>query len=214
MPATSRRVPGYLRHVPTGQARVLLDGRTFYLGSYGSDSSRARYNRLVAQWLSNDRALPEVEADPSALTISQMIDAYLDHAEKEYRHADGTPTREIVNVRYPLRELHLLFCDKPASDFGPRDLKTLRDHMIGKGWCRRLVNQRVSVIRRVFRWAVSEERIPANVLHGLSAVSGLRHARLRRRRDLRNARDRRNARHSRDLARGAIHQQISLNKGA
>jgi integrase len=177
MAATSRRVPGYLHHRPTGQARVILDGRTHYLGTYGSDESRSRYNRLLAEWLANGRTLPASRSDSHQLTIDQLIDAYLDHAEKEYRHPDGTPTREIVNVRYPLRELHELFADQAAATFGPRDLKMLRDRMISKGWCRRLVNQRISIVRRVFRWAVAEERIPASVIHGLSAVCGLRRGR-------------------------------------
>ncbi len=39
------RIPGYLRHKATGQARVILNGRTYYLGLYDSKPSRERYAR-------------------------------------------------------------------------------------------------------------------------------------------------------------------------
>jgi hypothetical protein len=29
-------VPSYLRHKATGQARVVINGRTYYLGTFGS----------------------------------------------------------------------------------------------------------------------------------------------------------------------------------
>src|SRR5688572_18021221 len=175
--APHRRIPGYLQHKPTGQARVILDGRTYYLGSHGTPESRTRYNRLVAEWLANDRCLPGAAAAPSTFKIADLIDGFLDHAEHEYRFPDGSPSKEAINVRYPMRELFALFSDLPAAEFGPRDLKRLRDRMIEKGWCRRLVNQRISVVRRAFRWAVADERIPPTVLLGLAAVPGLRRGR-------------------------------------
>jgi len=41
------------------------------------------------------------------------------------------------------------------------------------GWCRGVVNQRTSRIKRIFKWAVAEELVPPSVHHGLSAVDGL-----------------------------------------
>ncbi len=50
MTAKKRGVPGYLQHKATGQARVVLNGRTHYLGRYGTQESKERYGRLIAQW--------------------------------------------------------------------------------------------------------------------------------------------------------------------
>jgi integrase len=174
MAATLRRIPGYLHHRGTGQARVVLNARTIYLGPYGTPASRTRYNRLVAEWLANDRRLPDPSASTVSPTVALLIDAFLDHAEREYRLPDGTPTREVVNVRYPLRLLNEMYGDVPAADFGPRDLKLVREQMIAKGWCRRLVNQRVGVIRRMFRWAVADQRLPGSVHAALAAVPALK----------------------------------------
>jgi len=41
--ARKRKPPGYLLHKPTGQARVILDGKTHYLGVHGSPESHEQY---------------------------------------------------------------------------------------------------------------------------------------------------------------------------
>ena len=38
--ASNRKLPGYLHHKATGQARVWLDGTDYYLGKFGSNASR------------------------------------------------------------------------------------------------------------------------------------------------------------------------------
>ena len=43
------REPGYCRHKPTNQAYVNLGGQVIYLGAYGSEESKERYNRLKAE---------------------------------------------------------------------------------------------------------------------------------------------------------------------
>jgi hypothetical protein len=50
MPKAIRK-PSYLLHKPSGQARVIIDGKTQYLGVYGSLESRERYDDLIAAWL-------------------------------------------------------------------------------------------------------------------------------------------------------------------
>jgi integrase len=51
--------------------------------------------------------------------------------------------------------------------------KAVRQRMIDLDWCRTLINQRISRIKRCFKWAVSEELIPPSVHHGLQTVVGL-----------------------------------------
>ena len=65
-----------------------------------------------------------------------------------------------------------LFFDLAASEFGPRYLVLYRDRLIKSGLSRKVINQRVGIVRRAFRWATQEERIPADVHHGLRAVEG------------------------------------------
>lgn len=60
-----RGVPSYRLHRPSGQAVVTLSGKDLYLGPHGSETSRAEYDRLVMEWLSNGR---RAEPEPVAPT--------------------------------------------------------------------------------------------------------------------------------------------------
>ena len=44
---TRNRLPTYSLHKATGQARVWLNGKDHYLGTYGSEESRLRYAELI-----------------------------------------------------------------------------------------------------------------------------------------------------------------------
>src|SRR5271157_4571122 len=82
-PLPALRTPAYRHHKPSGQAVVTLDGRDIYLGRYGSPESRAEFDRLLAEWLSNGRRLP-APACGSDLTVNELASAYLDHADSYY----------------------------------------------------------------------------------------------------------------------------------
>jgi hypothetical protein len=96
------RTPSYRLHKPTNQAVVTLDGRDLYLGRSGSSESRAEYDRLVAEWLTNGRRLPVANSEGgSDLTINEMLLAYLTFADSylcQERQADqgtrGHPIRD------------------------------------------------------------------------------------------------------------------------
>ena len=44
------RIPGYRKH-KTGQAFVVIKGEHKYLGKHGSKASKAKYDRLIEEWL-------------------------------------------------------------------------------------------------------------------------------------------------------------------
>jgi integrase len=154
---------------------VTLDGRDIYLGRYGSPESRAEFDRLLAEWLSNGRRLPAPSAE-SDLTVNELILTYLRFADGYYVK-NGKPTSEPASIRESVRPLRQLYGDTLARDFGPLPLKTVRQAMVDANNCRNVVNKRTSRIVRIFKWAVSEGLVPPSVHHGLQAVSGLRRGR-------------------------------------
>ncbi len=171
----SFRTPSYRHHKPTGQAVVTLDGRDIYLGKHGSATSKAEYDRLIAEWLSNGRCLlvkseGEQQAD---LAVSEIILGFLKFADEYYRK-DGKPSGEIDNIRLAIRLLRKLYGHTQAGKFGPLALKAVRQAMIDSGLCRNEVNRRTRYVIRVFAWAVENELIPPSVHHGLKSVPGLR----------------------------------------
>jgi integrase len=154
---------------------VTLNGRDIYLGRYGSPESRAEFDRLLAEWLSNGRRLPAPAAG-SDLTVNELILAYLDHADSYYLK-NGKPTVEPGNIRLAIRPVRQLYGHIPAREFGPVALKAVRGAMAEADICRSEINRRIGRIVRAFKWAVSEELIPPSVHQALQAVPGLRRGR-------------------------------------
>jgi integrase len=176
----SARIPKYRKHKQSGKAIVTLplgggQRRDVLLGDYGSPASLAEYQRVIAEWQSGSR-LPAA-GQATHLSVSELLTAFLEHAEKHYRKPDGTPTNEIVEYEYTLRPLVELYGLTPAAGFGPLALKTVRQRMIEANWCRTVINHRVNRIRHVFKWAVENELVPPSVYHGLQAVAGLQRGR-------------------------------------
>ncbi|WP_435005650.1 hypothetical protein P12x_003466 [Tundrisphaera lichenicola] len=176
-----RQIPSYRLHKATGQAIVVLRGRSYYLGKFGTTQSRAEYNRVIAdnrviaEYLANGGSAPQPKSGPAAstdLTIDELILRYWRFAEGHYAR-DGLPGRELASIRDAIRPLRQIYGQSEAARFGPLALKAVRKAMIDAGLCRNTINSRVGKIRRMFKWAVADELIPPGVLEGLKAVGGL-----------------------------------------
>ena len=173
------RVPKLCLHKGTGQARVLLKGRHVYLGKHGTPEADEKYRRIVAEFLRTDAVPAEVApraaapATPAAgRTIDEIILAYWKWAEGHYVK-DGEPTSEIGVLKVTLRTLRRLYGSTPANAFGPLKLKAYRDQLVRDGLSRPGCNERVERVKRMFKWAVSEELVPASVYQALATVTGL-----------------------------------------
>src|SRR5207253_1434878 len=64
------------------------------------------------------------------------------------------PTSEVRDIRLSIRPLHELFGTLPARDFGPLQLKAVRQAIIESGLCRNEVNKRTRRLVRLFGWGV------------------------------------------------------------
>lgn len=172
-PPKRAKLPGYLLHKASGQARARIGGKDHYLGPYGSDESRKRYAELIA--------VPEgIEVDPfksspgsAGITIAELTLAYLRHAETYYVK-NGEITDEVACVKSAVRHLVKLFGLTAANEYGALKLKATRQSMLDSGtMCRNYINQSVGRIRRMFRWAVENELVDAGILAKLDSVSPL-----------------------------------------
>ncbi len=68
---------------PTGTSYVRFNGKLYYLGEYGTDESKRKYEQLKAEWLVNRHSrqvLPPVDRP----TVADVCLAFLDHAESYY----------------------------------------------------------------------------------------------------------------------------------
>jgi len=176
MPRKPNSVPAYCLHRASGKAIVRINGRDRYLGHYGSEESQAEYDRVVAEWLVSGRQVEPatVSTDSPPISVNEVMLAFLDFAERYYRDGHDV-SKEVVNYKLALRPLKQLYGHTAAEQFGPLALKALRQHMIdAQNLCRKEVNKRIGRIKRLFKWAASEELVPASVFEGLRTVEGLR----------------------------------------
>jgi integrase len=144
-------------------------------GPYNSTESRAAFSRLLAEL----DAAPHSsrKPDPDGVTVNEVLLAFLNHAEQHYRRADGSATHEVAEYKLTARYVRGLYGMTPAAEFGPLALKAVRRAFIDAGWCRSMVNQRVGRVRRMFKWAASEELISMAVHQSLTTVAGLQRGR-------------------------------------
>jgi hypothetical protein len=177
MPRLTHSTPRPRKHRGRGQAVVTIAGRDHYLGPHGTKASHPEYDRLIVERLAAGRPTSS-EVACSNLTISEICHRYWQFARQHYRK-NGKGTSEQDNIRYALRPLRQLYGRASGKDFGPLGLKTLQTKMIEEGLSRGAINSRIGKIKRMFRWAVSEELAPASLVHSLDAVTGLPKGRTR-----------------------------------
>jgi integrase len=177
-------VPSYCLHKASGRAVVKHKGTVHYIGKHGTRASKAEYARLIAQWSAGDSEHPAAARED--ITIVELLAAFHRYAAKHYRK-DGRPTQEVTNIKVALRPLKALYATSLVRDFGPLKLKAIQSLLIKgytdadgahvAGLARHTVNARIGVIKRVFRWAVSEEMAPPSLAHALDTVRGLQRGR-------------------------------------
>src|SRR6188768_1244830 len=106
---TTKRIPTYRLHRPSGQAVVTLAGHDHYLGPHGTPASKQAYDRLIGEWLAAGRHPPRQAARPDGLTVNELLLAYVHFAAQYYRHPDGRPTSELRNIKQAVRPLKHLY---------------------------------------------------------------------------------------------------------
>lgn len=169
-----QKVPKLCRHRATGRAYVTdpFTGREVYLGMYGTLEADDAYRAWVRGFLDRQRTTGGLPArcDP---TIRQLVQSYHQHAESYYRK-QGQATTEVGTIKQVTAYLLRMFGSLPASDFGPAELKAVRQAMVDHGLARGHINKQVQRIRRLYRWAVEHELVKPEVLTQLQAVDALR----------------------------------------
>lgn len=180
------KLPSYLLHQGSGQARCRIGGKDHYLGPYGSEESRVRYGQLIAQHAGGvSPAVATQPVDPfgknrgssttvpeTALTINELVLAFMRHAETHYQKA-GKETSEVHCYGMAVKPLVELFGFTPAESFGPLSLKAVRVKMVEAGWVRASVNRAIGRIRHLFKWGVENELVSHGTLAKLQAVAPL-----------------------------------------
>lgn len=154
------RVPSYRLHKASGQAVVVLNGNTLYLGKFGSDESKTKYRRVIAAYMENGRAPTE-----AALTVAQAVERFTAAVvDKSHDRADDS------HYRCAFAPLLQLFASEPVTSIGPLRFREVRAVYPTLGWSVTHCNAQADRLKRFLRWLVCEEQFPAERLQSIKAL--------------------------------------------
>ncbi|MEM9366390.1 MAG: tyrosine-type recombinase/integrase [Planctomycetota bacterium] len=184
MPRNRSEQPAYSYHV-SGQARVRLGGKVYYLGKHGMPDSYARYYALLAEYNANGKQPPgrdegdvvERLAD-DIKRVRHVTELFRANKIKKYEGNQAMTNRyhnlcDLINER---------FGNEPVTEFGPLRLQELRSVIQQQGIgdpkfrrpnCRRQTNELTRNIVRIFKYGVSQQLVPAELLVALQSVEPL-----------------------------------------
>jgi integrase len=170
--------PSYRLHKPSGLAIVTLpDGkgrrRDVLLGKHGTPASHREYERIISEWEAAGRRVP-TRRPLHGLTVAELLRDYLRYAQNHYRPNEQGNCSEVEAFKRAFLITCELFAEDLAADFGPKKLKQVREAMVKLDWCRTYINDQINRLRRVFKWGVEEELLPASSSHALRAVAPIR----------------------------------------
>ncbi|QKK08400.1 MAG: hypothetical protein HND58_09580 [Planctomycetota bacterium] len=190
-PPAYRRRSGYDQAIVTLTDSATGKRRDYWLGEYGSPQSRELYYRLLADYESLGRRLPDKPdaapggrptVDPDVQTVNNLVRDYWRRVARDF-----LPKRHNA-IKSTIRLLRRMDGNTPLNDYGPRRLRLLREAMIAgdaaaspprKPWSRTTVNDRVRIVVAMFRWGASQEMLPATAAAALATVEPLRRGRTR-----------------------------------
>jgi hypothetical protein len=125
-----RHRKGYTQALVTLTDAVTRKRRDYWLGEYGTPESREACHRVIAAWEANGRRWPEPVTYEGATvpgagpTITEVVLQYWRWAEGYYR------PKHMQALVGALRLLKQYFGRTPATQFGPNNLRLIRDEMI------------------------------------------------------------------------------------
>ena len=113
----NRRVPSLRFHKASGQCYVVLSSKAIYCGKPDDPATERRYHQAIAEWLA---AGQQPIADPTTITIKELLARFWTYAEQYYRTLTDGRTRGARTQAFR------------TSPRGPRT-RTLRTPVAGQG---------------------------------------------------------------------------------
>ena len=194
----SDKLPEIRLHKPSGNARIFLNGREYWLGRFGSPEAKAQYDVLMAGYIASGRTSVEAVASPAAkrtapaapagLTIGELALRWIEDIEAtkpNYRslsvyHGALAASRAIRPLAAmpveafgsrALLEVQRLLVDTPVVP--PKRKTPAEDPPKPKRRSRRYINDTIGRVRQMFNWGVLHELVPDDRVKALEIVPAL-----------------------------------------
>jgi integrase len=193
----SGQLPEMRLHAASGNARVRVNGKTIWLGRYGTPQARARYDEVIAALVASGRRSIEAACPPASpkaptadgVTVAELVTAW--SAALQRKNPTGWHHSKSWYVARGVARSLVWAAAMPAASFGPLALQEARQRLIDTPFTRKVrgpdgrvevrafprsrrdINDKIAGIRQLFRWAVSAELVPAERSHAMDCVRSL-----------------------------------------
>ena len=181
-----------LRYHISGQSVVTIDGRDFYLGKHDSPESLVRHAVLIGIYQANQLKLPD-GFDVRCLDAATVLVANPLQAVPQQQDAEPILLRHVTAAfrieaerKYASQKAERIRCcqicdelDKHdgnclAAEYGPKRLAAQRQRWVDSGKARVYCNRLTNIVRRIFKFAMSQELIEETVHRRLQSIEALR----------------------------------------
>ncbi len=166
----SSKLPQLRKHA-TGQWRLRLSGRDYYLG-IDKKAAQREANRLIAEWISTNRTVPPRREDEKRAEGTTIDEVVVEYVRRELPKRSPTMQDRIKRALRPLQDR---FGDTPADAFDARRLDDVRREFVTTGMTRIEINARVGMVRSLFTWGAGLRLVDPGVAFALSSLRGLRY---------------------------------------
>ena len=159
-----------------GTAFVRINGKRVYLGKFGSAEAAQNYARCVAEWAISNTDPVQASLPIGRITIDSLAIAFLDYAQKH-------DNSHYACIRIAVKVLLQLYSGTTVDSFTPKCLAAVQHQLTqhigakGKPFSRQYCNELIRRIRRMFRWGVAQELVPAAITDALKYIPPLRQGR-------------------------------------
>lgn len=184
---SKKRLPKLCWHKTQKTYYLRINGVQYYLGRDQAEAEAERL-RLIREWQASGET-PRTSA-PKKLIVSELYLKYIEeHVQVHYRKPNGVATSEQQLIRLACRPLRRLYGHTICDDFDVQKLEIVRKDIIkngcgkdpdslrdnGKtvGCSRKVTNQHIGRIVRMFKWGAGKKLVNASVYHELTTLQQL-----------------------------------------
>ena len=173
-----RRMPKLGLHRPTGQARVIIRGKAYYCGRWGTAEAHAKYADLLRRHVENNgepvEQAPNVEQ--AGYLVRDLARDYLAWIDATGRHwKNGAPTSQRHFVEFVLRSFGEYLGSVPVRRLRESLLVQWRDRLEAKReLTRNGINRKVRSLLAVLRWGRARGHVSREVWADCAAIESLR----------------------------------------
>ena len=150
---------------------VTRDGfrKEIHLGRWGTEEVEKAYRRLLAEVYSD---VPREAPEPAQITLSELFGKYLEYAELRKDFRDISNTKTIIGL------VAQVYPDMEVGKFTAMPYRTVQSYLVriapsppsGREWSRHYVNLLMKILRSVFKWGISYDLVPPEVLAKIQSV--------------------------------------------